>query len=256
MKNSTLITAFMLIYSLTAFCQEPVSTATVEVKKLQIGVNISPDYCDRILINSSGNEDLASTIELFNDMETGKFSFTSGLNLNYKVNRKFGLETGIQYSNKGFAFRMDDLFFGDQIDPRYGFVYDSISGPIPSSIKYRYSFHYIDIPIKVFVTLGEKRLKFVTGIGITTNILLKATQTYISEFENGDKERDTRKQPNDPNPINFSGTASAGVAYNLSNALEMRIEPTFRYGLLKLFDSEIASHLWNGGLNISCYYTL
>jgi hypothetical protein len=34
------------------------------------------------------------------------------------------------------------------------------------------------------------------------------------------------------------------------------MEPTFRYGLLKIIDQPVTAYLWSAGLNITCYYAL
>ncbi len=245
-----------LLFSSIAFSQEVPHTAPATTKKIQIGINFSSDYCDSKIVNSNGNSNLDGIVESFEKLQIGKFGYSTGVNLSYNVSNRFGLEAGIQYSNKGFATEKMDLFFGDQIDPRYGFTYDSISGSTPSGAQSLYSYHYLDIPLRAYWIVGEKRMKFIASLGVTTNILLKATQTFKIKYDNGDTEVKTTEQSYDYRAINISPTASVGIVYRLSNSFDLRLEPTFRYGVIKINDEPIARYLWNAGLNFSCYYTI
>jgi hypothetical protein len=49
---------------------------------------------------------------------------------------------------------------------------------------------------------------------------------------------------------------SAGAEYKIKNKMYVRIEPTFRYGVLKIIDAPVTAYLWNAGLNMGFYYRL
>jgi hypothetical protein len=123
-------------------------------------------------------------------------------------------------------------------------------------VKLISNFIYADIPLKIFFRHGEKRIQFISGIGITTNFLIKVTQTNIFKYKNGEVERKTEKQPYDFRSINISPTVSFGIAYQLTSKLNLRAEPAFRYGIIKITDTPITAYLWSAGLNFSCYYAL
>lgn len=255
MKRLTTIAAMMI--SLAAFGQDTLkSKVSTEFKRLLFGVNVSPDYCYRTLKNNDGSSTSSMIIDLLNKNEEPKIGYTAGLNICYNISKHLGFEVGAQYSNKGYAFKKSDLTFGDVIDPRYGFVYNSNGSAGPTKVKFLYNYIYLDVPVRAIFSFGEKRIHFVTSIGITTNILLNATQTSVLEYENGDTKHETNDQQYNFKTLDISPTVSVGVDYKISNKINLRVEPTFRYGLLKIIDTPITAYLWSGGLNITCYYAI
>lgn len=255
MKQLTTIAAMMI--SLAAFGQDSLkSKVSTEFNRLLFGVNVSPDYCYRTLSNNDGSSTSSMIIDLRNDKEVAKIGYTAGLNICYNICKHLGVEVGVQYSNKGYAFKKSDLTFGDMIDPRYGFVYPVYNSIVPSKIKFIDNYIYVDVPMRAIFSFGEKRIHFVTSIGVMTNILLKATQTSVVEYENGDTKRQTQDQKYDFKTLDISPTVSVGLDYKISSKINLSVEPTFRYGLVKIIDTPVTAYLWSRGLNITCYYSL
>ena len=58
----------------------------------------------------------------------------------------------------------------------------------------------------------------------------------------------------DYNKVNISPSVSAGIDYRINDRHHLRIEPTFRYGVLKIIDEPITGYLYSGGLNIGYYF--
>lgn len=255
---NTLIIFAALAISIAAFGQDSEKPkGSNEFKRFLIGVNISPDYCNRILKNNNGSSTSSLIIDLRNKNEGAKFGYTAGANICYNFLKRLGIELGFQYSNKGYAYKSSGLTFGDPIDPRYGFVYTSSGSTTAlSDVKFIYNHIYLDVPLRAILSFGEKRISFVASIGITANILLKATQTSVLEYENGDTKRETSDQHYDYKTLDISPTLSVGADYKISSKISLRVEPTIRYGLLKIIDAPITTYLWNSGLNITCYFAL
>ena len=252
-----LILIAALIFSIPSFGQDTLkqNTPRTEFKRLLFGVNISPDYCFRTLGNKYGGSTISYIIDLRDTTEIPKISFTAGLNICYNFSTHLGIEAGLQYSNKGYGGKNLELTFGDAIDPRY-YPYTSTTsaGPVPTKVKFIYNYIYLDIPIRAIYSFGEKRIHGVASFGVATNILIKATQTSILEYDNGDVKRQTSNQQENFNSLNISPFVSLGVDYRISNKINLRVEPTLRYGILTIIDAPITANLWNAGLNISCYY--
>lgn len=220
--------------------------------KLLLGINFSPDYCFRSVNYQDGYRQAAS----FTNKQIPKFGFTSGINLKYNFSKHFGIQFGLQYSSKGYAFDLSDLTFGDMIDPRFGFIYQTQTLFEGTPAKFVYNYNYLDIPLIVEFIFVKNKIHFITGIGITTNILLSTSETAVSKNINGDSKCYTFDMIGDYNALNISPTISAGVEYRLCNKINLRAAPTFQYGLIELIDSPIHTHLWNAGFNISCFYRL
>jgi hypothetical protein len=99
---------YLIIISLTLtafFCygqETSKGTPTEEYKKIQFGINFSPDFAYRILKNNDVTSDKDFIIDVRNKVETAKLGYTAGLNVCFNIKKTIGLETGIQYSNKGY----------------------------------------------------------------------------------------------------------------------------------------------------------
>lgn len=255
MKQLTTIAA--MVISLAAFSQDNLeSKVATKFKRLLFGVNISPDYCYRTLKNNDGSSIASILIDLHNKKQEFKIGYTAGLNICYSVSKKWEVELGVQYSNKGYSYKNSEFTFGDMIDPRFGFVYTTNNTQAPTNVKFIYNHIYLDVPVRAIFSFGEKRIHFVTSVGVEMNILLKATQTSVWGYENGDTKRETHDQPYNYKTYNISPTVSVGLDYKISNKINLKAEPTFRYGLLKIIEAPITAYLWNGGLNITCYYAI
>ena len=230
-------------------------------KKFQIGINISPDYCYRSLRNTNGSMVSSWIAGLRNEDEIAKIGYTAGLNGCYNFNQHFSIEIGLQYSDKGYKTKETELLFGDLIDPRYGFVYPQstmtsyigVSSPKGSFIYHHY---YLDFPMRINFMTGKKKFSFVIGLGIAANFFLQATTTSVLEYSNGVTREHTSKQIYHYELLDVSPTISAGVDYKVNSKINLRAEPTVRYGLLKIIDAPVTGYLWNAGLNFSCYYGL
>ena len=243
MKRLTLL--LLTIFSLTAYGQDTLkSKPTRDFKRILIGVNFSPDYCFRTLKNNDGSSSSTFVMNSRNDREIAKFGYTASLNLCFNFTEHIGLETGIQYSNKGYQTKMQDLFWG-QPDPS-----------LPTKAKFVYSDLYIDIPLKANFTFGKRKFKFCSSAGLTTNIFIKETSTSIQEFSNGDTKKQTSKTIFSYKRVDLSPRVSIGLDYKINNRMNLKVEPTFRYGVLKIIDTPVTGYLWNAGLNISYYFGL
>lgn len=224
-------------------------------KKLFIGVTYSSDYCYRYLKNNNDSPEVNRYIDSRNESESPKYGYTTGIVILYNLNKQIGFESGLQFSNKGYKNNTGALQRTDEIDPMKGFVAPTPESIIDSKIVYNYL--YLDLPVRVIFSYGQKKVRFVSSLGVTTNILLKATQKSVLKYQNGNKERKTYKQSYTYQPINISPMISFGADYQVSNKLNLRVEPSFKYGLFKIIKNKpITAYLWNAGLNISYYYQL
>lgn len=220
--------------------------------KLLIGVTVSPDICFRTIKNNEGSLNSNWLFNICKDYESPKFSYSTGLSICYNFTPHWAIETGLQFSDKGFQYVNSNPNFSN-IDTRYEPVF-SPNGPGPTKVIYIDHFNYLDIPLRTIFTTGSKKVRFIASLGLTTNVLISATYTSIIEYYNSDIEYKTQKQRYSYKAINLSPTASIGFDWQLSDKFNLRVEPTFRYGLLKIIDSPITTYLWSGGLNLTGYY--
>ncbi|HLP34104.1 MAG TPA: porin family protein [Bacteroidia bacterium] len=242
MKHVTFF--LMALTAVSVYAQDkPKETTGTNFRKVQIGFNFSPDLCYRTLKNNDGSQVSDIIVDSRDDMETSKFGYTSGFNVCFNIKKSFGLETGIQYSNKGYQTRMSDLRF-------------ALPNPgMPQQAKTKYNFHCIDIPVKANLIIGKKKVRFFTSAGVTTNISIKETQIMVLVYSDH-TSRETNQTTDSFKRINISPSISAGIDYKINDRSNLRVEPTFRYGILKIIDESVAAYLYSYGLNIGYYYGL
>lgn len=230
----------LLICTLTALSQDSTNTTSSSTKKLYLGVSFSPDIAYR---KTSSN--------YYFSEEVPKIGYTTGLNVRLTITKKFSLESGLLLSNKGYKNNFSGLTFGDMIDPRRGFIYPTQSNT-PSEVEYTYNYYYLDIPLKAVFTFGQRKFHFFTAAGITSNILIKATETSKITYQNGNSDKDSQVAPFNYNRFNLSPTASIGISRNTDKRI-LKIEPYFSYGILKIIDAPSTAYLWNYGINIGYF---
>jgi len=232
----------ILILTIIAVSAHGQENSTTGFKRFQIGINISPDICFRTLNNNDGSYVSDIVIKLRDRDETIKIGYTAGLNFCYNITSYFGLETGIQYSEKGFQHIQTEFYPNQPDDPT-----------MPDKAIFKYHFRYIDIPLKANFTIGKKKVRFFTSVGLTTNIFITEIQTEILIYGNR-KVIETNPTLFDYKKVNLSPTISAGIDYKINSRMNLRVEPTYRFGVIKIIDTPVSGWLWNAGLNISYYF--
>ena len=90
--------------------------------KIFIGFSFSPDYNYRTLKQNGGSPSAGLVIKSRNDIEIAKFGYTTGLNVCINLSNTLWLETGIQYSNKGYKTKNRDLIW-PQPDPGLSLIH-------------------------------------------------------------------------------------------------------------------------------------
>jgi hypothetical protein len=233
-----LIAFVFIITSVFAYAQD--STKTKKPRRFFIGVNFSPDYCFRTLKNIDGGAISTMIYDNDNKIQTAKFGFSSGINACYIITKHISVDLGVQYSNKGYQTAENALTFGTP--PRRGFVYN-----FPTSGKIVYRYNYIDIPLKVNFVFGKKKLRLISSIGLTTNIFISETNSFIGKYSNGASFKNSSTSSSGINRLNLSPTVSCGIDYKMNDKMFFRVEPTFRYGVIATASALISEHIWNAG---------
>jgi len=127
-------------------------------------------------------------VESCNNSEQPKVSYLSDVNFNYSLNNRFILSSGLTFMNTGEKIKKTKIIFGNNIDPRLGFIYDidSTSTSIPLNYKFRYNYYYLQIPLKFKCYFGQKSIKTFLGGGVSADLYLTNRSVSIIEYENGE----------------------------------------------------------------------
>ena len=207
-----------------------------DFRRIQIGVNFSPDFCYRTLSGDDYN--------IRSEREEARFGYTGGFIVSFNHNQKCGIESGIQYSNKGFRTQKEYPQI-DCSDPPCSFNNEWH--------RFVYNFHYIEIPLKARITIGQQKVRFLMGLGLTPSFLAKATNT-IQHYDG--KKDISSNYTGDYNRFNLFATISVGVDYKITPKSSIRVEPVFQYGIWNLTKVKeesnlISEYLWSAGVNLS-----
>jgi hypothetical protein len=232
---------FLFAFSfLGLFAQE---IPTKKRNRFQFGVNFSPDACFRTLKNTDGSSTSDFVIDMRNDTETIKFGYTTGVNFQYNLNRFLGLSLGVHYANKGYQNKKIDVVPPTpQPDPA-----------LPKQFKFIQNFHTLDLPLKLNFTLGKNKFRFTTGIGAAANFLLYESQTSVIYYSDR-TTRNSESSGNNYKKLNFSPFLSVGIDYQINESMNVRMEPTVRYGVNHIIDAPVTGYLFNAGVNVGYYY--
>ena len=233
----------LFLFSCSVYGQD---NAATKVRKFFISANFSPDYCYRTLIkNDKSITDSAWTNakSILDTIEVAKFGYTSGLVIGYQLKDFIGIETGIQYSNKGYK-TVPIMTIYDWNKP----------GALATNI---FSHSYLDFPLRVNFTFFKKKVQVIASVGVVLNYIVQSSIKTIPQTPTTDFNTQKNINHYDFKKINLSPTVSVGLKYKLNDRVSLRAEPTFRYGLFNMDDKDFAGrHLWNLGLNVGVYVGL
>lgn len=230
-------------------------SSKVIFKKSYLGVNFSPSYSFRILKDKSKSN--SKEIQSRNEIESGRFGYTFGINKIIKTNNHFEFSYGLQYSLMGYQSKLDsnDLIgtsFNNANNATYYFTSTT------DHVIRRYSFGYLEIPLKVGVRLGKERFKYFADAGVSIGFKCLSRIVFVSHYKDGTKEKASVKNlsKSSDDDINAFGLVSLGVSYELSKKMFVQATPNFRYSLISPLEVNIKEHLWSAGFNFSFYYDL
>jgi hypothetical protein len=249
---SALLPAIGLCLLGTVHAQDAVPDA-----RWRIGASIGSGGAYRTLINTNGSELADRIIDGRNEREEWDVAIGGGLYAAYRLSDRFSLEAGVAYARFGYGstVELSDLSFGDQIDPRRGFVYNTSDVP-PASWQLLDRFHYLEVPIGVVMELGQGRWRSSTTLGVAPSFLLAAQGVTVSTYADGREDRESFDLPGDHASFNLIPYFSTGVSMHPGGRWNWSLRPTFRYGALKLIDTPVSARLYSVTLDLGVQFTL
>lgn len=240
----TLPLYFLIFLNFSAGAQdEPMIVVPKKVSRFYTGVELSGLSCYRKLSSGNSGIEVNGLIELRNDSEVPKWSYSFALLNGYRFNRYLALELGVGFANRGF--RMIDVSI-TTVDAPEG------TGELTDI---NWNDYYVNVPLRVNFTLGKGHLRFLSGAGITTGFFVTETFRYTDAESIPDK---TISSPYVDlyQKINVFPSLYVGGEWQLAHRMRLRVETGFQYGLLQLSDTPITTHLYNGLLNVSYLFHL
>jgi len=226
-------------------------------RRWSLSALVSPSYYNRI---STGNNEAMAQIMT---PENPLISYSGGVALSYRINKRFSVQSGLYYSsvgqqlsgisayggfeeynqakNAGFSVitasgtvttNNNDVFLLDNY--KGGKVISNYSGneidPVKAELQYldnslRQNFSYLELPVVIRFKVVDKTLDFNVIGGFSSNLLVnnKVSAGKGEKYQVGSTEG--------LNMVTFSSSLGMGMEYSFSSNLSLNLEPTLRYYL-------------------------
>jgi hypothetical protein len=220
---------------------------------------------------NSGSDELSKQIM---SSEHAVVSYSGGVTLSYKVNKRFSIQSGLLYSSVGQELEGINSFAGFQkygnikgghnfeVLTTNGTIYtnnpdvflfangnnnrlisnynNDVFDPQKASLDYinntmQQNFSYLELPFFVRYKLIDKTIDFNLIGGISYNMLLDNSVYTVID---GNKYMIGTTQG--MNMFSLSSSVGMGMEYKFSEKLSLNLEPTFRY-YLNTFDNAYSS---------------
>lgn len=248
--------SFALVLGLL-FLAPPSMVAQEETGRWTLGFSTHTGASYRSLVNTDGSEMADVIITLRNDREAIDLALGAGLRATYRLSPRFSVEAGIGYARFGNAMRIDmsDLTFGDMIDPRRGFVYET-DAILPASLRFMDRYHYVELPVGIVVELGSGRWRSSSTLGVAPAFLVAARSVAVSTYPDGNKERDVYDRPEKFERFNLIPYLSSGISMHPGGRWQWSLRPTVRYGALQVIDAPISGHWYSMSLDLGIRWSL
>ena len=217
-------------------------------KGLRIGAFFSPDVNYRYLKETEELELNIDLVEIRNEREIEKFSFTTGFYGVFKFSNVLRLNVGAQYSNLGYQSENLSL-----VTP-----HGNSEGLSDADIKE--SYHYIGVPVFLDFLFGNSEAKLLLSPGIIPSYLIDGIITSSLYGDEGlistNSSSFVKNSTTDFNRLNIMCSIRAGIDYKLNDQISFHIAPIFRYGVVSIVNAPISGYLWNGGVDVGISYQL
>lgn len=195
--------------------------------------------------------------------ESHQFSSTAGLLLNYKLNNRWSLQSGLTYSNINITLDPKTVYAQANQSGDIQYLFNTSSGSayfspsfsshpaVGDSLYTATSTHrlsYLGIPAIAKYSIAKGKFLFNAGAGVSVNFLLQGK--IKTEVENGsNKETQVINNLEGLKNMYLGGIATAGVNYQVSHQIALVFEPSWRFPLNAINkDAIVKSYPFSFGL--------
>jgi Outer membrane protein beta-barrel domain len=223
--------------------------------KYSLSASMSPLYSFRDIRGSHAED--------FNNAESGKISYSGGLQFGIRQNKKLSFQTGVFYSRLGigvdniYAFngirgyseatssnntyiaansigqinastKREVVFSSNKAEYDMGSLATGLQTESPTSTDAQLNqyFHVLEVPFLARYNIIDRSVNVNILGGLSTNFII-GNEVYINE---GDSESYFGKTSS-INTVNYSGNVGLGFDYEMNKNFLLSIEPVFKYYL-------------------------
>lgn len=241
-----------------------------------------PKFIDRFSFTAYFSQEFAGYNFIDNDItapngkeiekaERNIFSASLGVYLNYKINKKWMVQTGISYSwsrsvmdsSQSYAVMNDagDVAFKLNTASGFSFLHSPsfivpMVGDSMGTAKTHSELHYLTVPLIVSYRIPMQRFTFLAGAGMTFNVLTHATlETDIYGLNY--KQNETEVPIRGLKKINAGLLLKAEIQYQLTSKMSVSLMPSFKntLGPINMNSSSLSAYPYNFGIGAGIVYS-
>lgn len=194
--------------------------------------------------------------------ETYKLSLGATVWLNYLINSKWSIQTGIGYSEVGFSRQQNNIQFNDKLFPGVGTKGKLIElSNSEKNINYRLRYQYITVPV-LFNYYAKRSGNFkwtcyFTG-GLGLNILVKhEMKAVLDQFViEGEKEFHVDSTGYEGSPFSLNLFAGGRFDYKVDKTISVFAQPMLTVFPLSVSKTDIKSYPIGLQVNLGVSYIL
>ena len=219
--------------------------------------------------NLSDNDATAADGREIEKRERNAFSASLGFYLNYRINRKWVVQSGLSYSwstgnidsAKSYAVKDNSGNVQFKMNTISGYGYLQYPPAIPPVVgdsvltdKAYSRIHYLTVPIIVSYRIPFKRFGLLVGLGISFNLLTSATlETKI--YGPNIMEQETMVPIKGLKSFNYGIIFKADLEYYINNRLGVNLIPSFKNSLSPVnIHSALSAYPYNFGIGAGISY--
>ncbi len=215
-------------------------------KKWELAPNVAPVYYNTLSDGSPIDD------QFKDNPKKGQINMSYGINVSYAINNKLSVRSGVNRLNLGYKTENVSIipvtaattssgvtksrFDNVQIDPSSNLNISSneafsassipalLSNAIESSIDQRIG--YIEVPLELAYTISSRKMN-INLIGGMSSFFLNNNEIYTTSNSNSTY----LGKATNVNSVSFSTNIGVGFNYEISKALKINFEPTFKHQL-------------------------
>ena len=201
-----------------------------------IGVSGALDVCYRTTVVVEEGQHTDLLVDMRNDMEIQRTSFTAGVDVEYAFNDHWIMATGMQFSDRGYGTEAQELIAID-FEP---FVI--------GTAEWEYHYRFMSFPFMVRYSIGNGAWRFLPSTGIWIDRLHEKFTRWTITHTDGSHDTGRSTFGNvDFNDWGASACLELPVSVALCDRVDLRFGPRARYQFTQLTNTPITDHLWEGG---------
>ena len=214
----------------------------VSSRKISYGLSVEADYCNRQLFYGTINEKFA---ELRNNEEQPALGFTLGANVQYRLNQKFTLESGVSFSNFTMNSKMKQL------------PWRSNGTNLPTKSQTIFTTQNFSIPLKVNYGLKVGKLNGYITTGLSVNYLFNSNSSITTYLPDNSSFVNSHDQNIGYETLSVSLLAGFGIVYPISDRFILNLEPIYKQGISSIVEDKNSNeYQYSLGLNAKVFYNI